>query len=110
MALAEVGHTYADAKATRTQGGGSTYVDDLQIRLAYEQLSALGGMASKAQDAIAHNKRIFEQTVNSLNNNDKRRIFAGWREAHYGTVEKQNKLRKVLGRMFRFRCYRVMQR
>ena len=110
MALAEVGHTYADAKATRTQGGGSTYVDDLQIRLAYEQLSALGGMASKVQDAIAHNKRIFEQTVNSLNNNDKRRIFAGWRAAHYGSIEKQKQLRKVLMRMFRFRIYRIMQR
>ena len=110
MALAEVGHTYADAKATRTQGGGGTYVDDLQIRLAYEQLSALGGMASKVQDAIAHNKRIFEQTVNSLNNNDKRRVFAAWRGVHFGSIEKQKKIRKVLGRMYRFRQYRIMQR
>ena len=46
-------------------------------------------MARKVQDAIEHNKRVFEQRVLSEDMNIKKKCFHGWRAARFGTLAKQ---------------------
>ena len=109
-ALAFIGHTYHDKKSARIQGGDGSYVDDLQIRLAYQQLNTLSGMAGKVQNAIVHNKKIFEKTVSSLNLGTERRVFTAWRGARYGTVAKQQKLRRAINRIARGKMTRTFMK
>jgi hypothetical protein len=46
-------------------------------------------MCPQVQDAIQHNKRVFEQRVLSEDMHIKKKVFHGWRAARYGTLAKQ---------------------
>jgi hypothetical protein len=72
-------------KAPKTLG----IADDLPDRFAFQQLQQLAGMARKVQDAIQHNKRVFEQRVLSEDMQIKKKVFHAWRAARYGTLAKQ---------------------
>ena len=74
-----------EGKAPKTLG----IADDLPDRFAYQQLQQLSGMARKVQDAIEHNKRVFEQRVLSEDMHIKKKVFHGWRAARFGTLAKQ---------------------
>lgn len=74
-----------EGKAPKTLG----IADDLPDRFAFQQLQQLAGMAQKVQDAIQHNKRVFEQRVLSEDMHLKKKVFHSWRAARYGTLAKQ---------------------
>ncbi|KAF6253208.1 hypothetical protein COO60DRAFT_1669441 [Scenedesmus sp. NREL 46B-D3] len=75
--------------------------DDLPDRMAYQQLNILAGMAGKVQDAILHNKRIFEQRMLQQDRSLLRKVLGGWRAVRYGSVAKQALLRRAAARIAR---------
>lgn len=96
---------YGAAQTMRRQGqigsGAATLSDDLPSRLAYQHLSALAGMAGKVQDAILHNKKIFEQRLLMGEQAIKQRGFDAWK-AHIGKKKsKKQILQRVVGRIQR---------
>eukprot|EP00775_Hariotina_reticulata_P004665 gene4665-4918_t len=95
---------YSRAQALRRDGTAPAAMgvaDDLPTRMAYHQLNILAGMAGKVQDAILHNKRIFEQRMMLEDRALTKKVFQGWRAARIGTVAKQDKLRKVTARLWK---------
>jgi hypothetical protein len=61
----------------------------------------------QVQDCIEHNKRVFEQRVLAEDQAIMKRAFHGWRAARYGTLAKQQLLKRVLARMTRSRLARA---
>lgn len=90
---------YGAAQTMRRQGqigtGAGVMSDDLPSRLAYQHLSALAGMAGKVQDAILHNKKIFEQRLLMGEQAIKQRGFDAWK-AH---IQKKNCRKQIIQRV-----------
>ncbi|KAF5842332.1 hypothetical protein DUNSADRAFT_7646 [Dunaliella salina] len=76
-------------------------VDDLPNRFAFEQLNALSGMATKVQDAINHNKMLFQQRMMLEDQATLRKCMQAWRAARYGSVQKQQILLRCIQRLRR---------
>eukprot|EP00877_Chromochloris_zofingiensis_P001776 jgi/Chrzof1/1159/Cz01g42220.t1 len=95
---------YSRAQAMRRDGTAPAAMgiaDDLPTRMAYQQLHVLAGMAGKVQDAILHNKRIFEQRMKYEDRNLMKKVFEAWKLVRYGSVAKQAKLKKAVARIMR---------
>jgi len=74
-------------------------VDDLPNRFAFEQLNALSGMATKVQDAINHNKALFQQRMWLEDSAILRKCMNAWRGARFGSVQKQQVLLRAIQRI-----------
>ncbi|WIA12641.1 hypothetical protein OEZ85_006293 [Tetradesmus obliquus] len=95
---------FSRAQALRRDGTAPAALgiaDDLPDRMAYQQLNILAGMAGKVQDAILHNKRIFEQRMMQQDRALLRKVLGGWRAVRYGSVAKQALLRRAAARIGR---------
>lgn len=55
----------------------------------------------QVQDAILHNKRIFEQRMMQEDRFLMRKVFDGWRAVRFGSVAKQQKVRKAAARILK---------
>jgi hypothetical protein len=55
----------------------------------------------QVQDAILHNKRIFEQRMMQQDRTLLRKVLGGWRAVRYGSVAKQALLRRAAARIAR---------
>jgi hypothetical protein len=51
------------------------------------------------QDAILHNKRIFEHRMMMESRSTLKKAWDAWKGARYGSVAKQQKLRRALNRI-----------
>lgn len=60
----------------------------------------------QVQDAIEHNKRVFQKRVEQEDLQIKKKAFNGWRAARYGTLAKQQVRLpcSLLGCTLRCRC------
>jgi hypothetical protein len=56
---------------------------------------------AQVQDAILHNKRIFEQRMLQQDRALWRKVLGGWRAVRYGSVAKQAQLRRAAARIAR---------
>lgn len=56
---------------------------------------------AQVQDAILHNKRIFEQRMMQQDRALLRKVLGGWRAVRYGSVAKQALLRRAAARIGR---------
>ncbi|KXZ56639.1 hypothetical protein GPECTOR_1g576 [Gonium pectorale] len=103
-ALAYNAGMYARAQTMRREGTAPKTMgiaDDLPNRFALEQLSTLAGMASKVQAAIEHNRRVFANRVRMEDRALMKKAFDAWRAARYGSVAKQQLLRRAIMRLQR---------
>lgn len=93
---------YGRAQALRREGTAPTTLgiaDDLPTRFAYEQLNQLSGMANKVQQAIDRNRKVFEARMRQEDGAVVRKAFDAWRAARYGSVAKQQILRRAIARL-----------
>ncbi|KAG2499362.1 hypothetical protein HYH03_002937 [Edaphochlamys debaryana] len=86
-----------DGTAPKTMG----IADDLPNRFALEQLSQLAGMASKVQAAIEHNRKVFANRVRHEDRAVMKKAFDAWRAARFGSIAKQQLLRRAIARLQR---------
>ncbi|GFR41222.1 hypothetical protein Agub_g1895 [Astrephomene gubernaculifera] len=103
-ALAYNAGLYGRAQTMRREGTAPKTMgiaDDLPNRFALEQLSALAGMASKVQAAIEHNRAVFAKRVRMEDRAMMKKAFDAWRAARYGSVAKQQLLRRAIARLQR---------
>eukprot|EP00879_Flechtneria_rotunda_P013014 GHRR01013589.1.p2 GENE.GHRR01013589.1~~GHRR01013589.1.p2 ORF type:complete len:485 (+),score=206.70 GHRR01013589.1:261-1715(+) len=102
--LAYTAGLYSRAQMLRRDGTAPAAMgvaDDLPTRMAYQQLNILAGMAGKVQDAILHNKRIFEQRLLMEDRALMKKVFGAWRAVQFGSVAKQIKLKQATARIMR---------
>ncbi|PNH12062.1 hypothetical protein TSOC_001000, partial [Tetrabaena socialis] len=95
---------YGRAQTMRREGTAPKTMgiaDDLPNRFALEQLSALAGMASKVQAAIEHNRKVFANRVRMEDRSLIKKSFDAWRAARFGSLAKQQLLRRVIARLQR---------
>jgi hypothetical protein len=110
QALAYQASMFSRAQALRRDGcapAGMGVPDDLPTRMAVTQLDALAGMASKVQDAILHNKRIFEQRLLAEDRALQRRALHGWLLRVSHAAAKQRVLARASARLQRGRLLRA---
>ena len=93
--------------ATTVLPGGSYTGDDLPTRVAYEHLRALAGMAGKVQDAILHNKLVFEKRIIHQEQAECRKALLTWHQLLIRRQTKQNILAKTVCRINRGILFRV---
>ncbi|KAI8467365.1 MAG: hypothetical protein J3K34DRAFT_395113 [Monoraphidium minutum] len=111
QALAHGAAQFGRAMALRRDGTAPAargVSDDLPTRLAYQQLSVLAGMAGKVQDAILHNKRIFEQRMAQEERSLARRAFQGWLAKTRASAAKRRRGGRAAARIARgalARCF-----
>ena len=87
--------------------GGSYNGDDLPTRVAYEHLRALAGMAGKVQDAILHNKLVFEKRIIHQEQAECRNALLTWHHVLIKRQTKQNILARAVRRISRSIMFRV---
>ncbi|GMH34174.1 hypothetical protein BSKO_02008 [Bryopsis sp. KO-2023] len=96
---------YGAAQTMRRQGqvagGPLALTEDLPSRLAYQHLNALAGMAGKVQDAILHNKKIFEQRLLLADMALKQRGLDAWRTYRNNRKTKEQVLQRAVARIRR---------
>ncbi|KAJ9510458.1 hypothetical protein QJQ45_015931, partial [Haematococcus lacustris] len=103
---------YGRAQALRREGTAPAAMgiaDDLPTRFAYEQLNALSGMANKVQVAIDRNRKVFEARLRQEDHRVLRQAFGAWRAARYGSIAKQQILRRAIARIQRGTLARAFQ-
>ncbi|KAF8067181.1 hypothetical protein HT031_002228 [Scenedesmus sp. PABB004] len=102
-ALAYSAGVYGRGSALRRGGAAPAagHADDLPTRIAYQQLSALAGMAGKVQEAILHNKRIFEQRMLQHDAALLRQALGGWCALRSARHAKRARLRRAAARIRR---------
>ncbi|KAF8067176.1 hypothetical protein HT031_002223 [Scenedesmus sp. PABB004] len=102
-ALAYSAGVYGRGAALRRGGAAPAagHADDLPTRIAYQQLSALAGMAGKVQEAILHNKRIFEQRMLQHDAALLRQALGGWCALRSARHAKRARLRRAAARIRR---------
>ncbi|KIY99883.1 centriole proteome protein [Monoraphidium neglectum] len=110
-ALAYNAAQFGRAQALRRDGTAPAargVSDDLPTRMAFQQLSVLAGMAGKVQDAIEHNKRIFEQRLIMQERSLLKKAFQSWLARRRASVAKRRVLERAVGRLARgtlLRCF-----
>ncbi|GLI68927.1 hypothetical protein VaNZ11_013348 [Volvox africanus] len=111
-ALAYNAGLYGRAHTMRREGTAPKTMgiaDDLPNRFALEHLNALAGMASKVQAAIEHNRKVFARRVRMEDKAIMKKAFDAWRAARYGSLAKQQLLRRVIARLQRGTLSRAFQ-
>ncbi|GLC35838.1 hypothetical protein PLESTB_000499600 [Pleodorina starrii] len=111
-ALAYNAGLYGRANTMRREGTAPKTMgiaDDLPNRFALEHLNALAGMASKVQAAIEHNRKVFAKRVRMEDKAVMKKAFDAWRAARYGSLAKQQLLRRAIARLQRGTLSRAFQ-